>query len=476
MKLSILERFRPLLRKRALFYTIPVFIVFVAAIILLAYWLDKKPSQVDEANQTPVQFSVVKKGSIKISTSGSGKLVAAQQVELSFPVSGTVGLLNVSSGDVVNKGDILAALSSQEELEADMAAKKLAVLKAQQALDDYHKNANLTLAEAYSEVIALNGKYEEEQTALLRKSYARCSQEVNIQYSAQVDRLQEQYDRLSTCCYGSDEWIEIKNQYDTAFANRDYCAGYTDQEILQAEANLQISKTSYERSQAAYDQLVENAGVDKNQLSLLEATLENAKRQRDLARSNLEAATMVSPLEGTVVQVAAQAGEKVGTSTFITIANLDQLFVEVYLDETDATLVSAGKTVEVIFDALPDHLFYGDIVQVDPELYTSGNYSVIKALAQLDMSQAGLDQFMPLGLNASVEVISAQSLDTLLVPVDSIKQIDEGEYAVFVQDTSTGKLRLRVVEVGLMNVTHAEIISGLSAGERVSTGIISTAD
>jgi hypothetical protein len=37
-----------------------------------------------------------------------------------------------------------------------------------------------------------------------------------------------------------------------------------------------------------------------------------------------------------------------------------------------------------------------------------------------------------------------------------------------------GKPRLRVVEVGLKDLTKAEIISGLNAGDTVTTGVVKT--
>ena len=39
---------------------------------------------------------------------------------------------------------------------------------------------------------------------------------------------------------------------------------------------------------------------------------------------------------------------------------------------------------------------------------------------------------------------------------------------------TNGKLQLRVVEVGVINLTKAEIISGLNAGDIVTTGVTKT--
>ena len=49
---------------------------------------------------------------------------------------------------------------------------------------------------------------------------------------------------------------------------------------------------------------------------------------------------------------------------------------------------------------------------------------------------------------------------------------DPGSYAVFVMEN--GAPKLRVVEVGLMDFTYAQILSGLEAGDVVTTGIVET--
>jgi HlyD family secretion protein len=53
-----------------------------------------------------------------------------------------------------------------------------------------------------------------------------------------------------------------------------------------------------------------------------------------------------------------------------------------------------------------------------------------------------------------------------------VHEIDGGKYTVFVMENGTPKLR--VIEVGLQDITYAEIKSGLAAGEIVTTGIVET--
>ena len=74
------------------------------------------------------------------------------------------------------------------------------------------------------------------------------------------------------------------------------------------------------------------------------------------------------------------------------------------------------------------------------------------------------------GMNAEVEVISAESRDTLIVPLQALRELGSDQYAVFVVQ-SDGEMALRPVEVGLMDFVNAEIISGLKLGEIVSMGV-----
>jgi multidrug efflux pump subunit AcrA (membrane-fusion protein) len=162
-------------------------------------------------------------------------------------------------------------------------------------------------------------------------------------------------------------------------------------------------------------------------------------------------------------------GDTVGTGSVITIADLSQPYLEVFLDESDWANVSAGYPVEVIFDILPEKIFTGEVIQVDPGLYTSGNTSVVRALVKLDIS----DSFnLPLGTAASVDVIGGRAENAILIPVEALRETSPGAYAVFVVED--GKPRLRVIEVGIKDLLYAEVKYGLEAGEIVTTGITET--
>jgi len=132
-----------------------------------------------------------------------------------------------------------------------------------------------------------------------------------------------------------------------------------------------------------------------------------------------------------------------------------------------------GETAEVMFDALPDLTFAGKVLRINPELQTSGGYNVVTGVIQLDLSGMQNPPTLRKGLSASVTLIQASAEDVLLVPVQAVRDLGDGKYGVFVVGND-GTTSLKFVEIGLMDAASAEVKSGLSLGESVSTGDVQT--
>jgi multidrug efflux pump subunit AcrA (membrane-fusion protein) len=112
------------------------------------------------------------------------------------------------------------------------------------------------------------------------------------------------------------------------------------------------------------------------------------------------------------------------------------------------------------------------VVQVDPQLVNSGGVTAVRALLLLDTDSFAKPQTLPVGMNAIVDIIGGRAENAVLVPVEALRELSPGEFSVFVMED--GEPKLRFVEVGLMDFSFAEIISGLEAGETVTTGIVAT--
>jgi multidrug efflux pump subunit AcrA (membrane-fusion protein) len=178
-------------------------------------------------------------------------------------------------------------------------------------------------------------------------------------------------------------------------------------------------------------------------------------------------------MDGTILAINASVGEELESGAIVTMADLTQPLLQVYLDETDVDKAIVAYEAEVIFDSLPDETFTGHIIEVNPSLQSVSGVSAVMVKVLLDGDSFSKPQMLPVGSNASVEVIGGRTENAVLVPVEAVREISPGEYAVFVLEN--GEPRLRLVTVGLMDYTYAEIISGVEAGETVTTGLIETA-
>jgi HlyD family secretion protein len=438
------------------------------------------------AEVSPVQTSRVRQGDITNYVSGTGTLIVGKEIGLGFGTNGTVAELYVQVGDEVQAGDVLAVQADLEQLKAAIASDQLAVNTAQNAIDDLYANADLVAAQAQLQVAEAKEALDTAQyTWYVQQEGNRASTTTIEAAKAELVLAQQKLDAARdeyNLYYGkpkdspgralaTTKLAQAQKNYDSALRNLNWYLGHpteTQQALLDADvalamANLAVEERNYERVKD---------GPDPDDVAKAELELEDAEAQLAVSQGYLDESTIVAPVDGTILTVTADVGEDVN-GNFITMADLSQLYLEIYLDETDMGNIKVGYETEAVFDALPDLVYPGQVIQVDPSLYRSGMLSTVRGLVELEeTSTATFDQLL-IGMSAAVDVIEGRAEGVMIVPVEAVRELSPGEYAVFVQN-SDGELELRSVEVGLSDMTFIEIKSGLEVGETVSTGIVET--
>lgn len=418
-----------------------------------------------------MQTAVARRGELVVLASGTGQVAAASQIGLGFDESGTLIELNVGLGDEVRKGDVLARLqtaNSEEEIAASISDAELEVIQAQQTLNELYANAEIARTAALSDIATYSQAVRDAQYTLENYSMPLFLQGLDAIQG--VDQTKVQLDAASTA-FEPYKYYPVTNatrqtllealneaqtNYDSAVKRLNY------------EYALQVAQANLAKARQEYDQYKDGPAADD--LALAQAQLANAQARLALAKEAHSIIELKAPMDGTVMSVGANVGEAVGTTSMITLADLKSLQIKVYLDESDLDKAVVGNEAEVTFDALPDQTFKGKVVVVSPGLETVSNVQAVKVIVQLDEIPPTIN--LPVGLNAAVDVISGRAENAVLVPVEALRDMGDGEYAVFV--VVDGQPELRVVQVGLQDVTYAEIISGLEDDETVSTGIIQT--
>lgn len=457
--------------------------VWIVSIILLfigggvAWYLGNLPgnflSQSITKKNSVDQTTAIIRGDIILSTSGSGTLVAQRTIELNFPTRGTVIELNVRPGDMVTAGMVLARQQDSAALQATIASLRYQILEAEKTLNDLHQNAGLALAQAYQSWLNTQETYADALAYEQHTAGQRCSRAVNTRYAAALEQAEQKLDHLDPLAYASDSYISAKNDYDTALANYNYCIAFTDAEKTEAQARTEIARYQMQQAQQKYDTLKTASGINPDEYQIAESKLQQLQSQLIEAQADLTSLVMVSPIDGKVLSIAAEAGEVMDTGTYITLADVHTPTIEFSVNDTNFDKLILGKDVSVVFDALPDQVFTGQIHQINPSLTSSGQYKVAKGLIELGSDTAKVIQNLPLGLNATITIISQDAKNVLLAPLTALKSTGDGEYAVMLKGND-GQLRQQSVTIGIKDSRFVEITSGLQEGDIVSMGSLPT--
>ena len=450
-----------------------VVVVVVVAIVLVAagggwyYYTQYLPGHTVDGEET-IQTATVRRGNLVVVAGGSGTLVPNAEVDLSFSSGGRLAEMLVEVGDQVQAGDVLARLEdtdaqsqvTQAEINLRLAELQLSELTGTPDAADLAA-AQYQLASAQEGLEDLLNGPSAQELIIAQADLATAEK--------QLQQAQSAYDKVSwrpdagASSQAMDLWSATA-AYDKAKANYDMAvADASGEQIAAAQASVA-------QAQSNLNSLLDGASAED--LEAAQLSVEQARHNLTSAQIQLEETVLTAPFSGTITAVTASPGEMVGTGALVTLADLSQPLVELYLDETDLDLIAVGYEVEVMFDALPDEIFSGQIVRIDPVLVQMEGAPTIQALATLEQGENDSLWPLPGGLNASVEVFAGRAENALLVPAEALRELAPGQYAVMVM--VDGEPRMRQVEVGLMDYIYAEIISGLEQGDQVSTGILRT--
>jgi HlyD family secretion protein len=465
----------------------PIFWILIVVIVIAGvagyYYYQQNTVNAQAADATPLQTATVKRGNLVISASGTGSVITEDEAKLGFEMSGDLAELNVAVGDEVKLGDVLAVAipsDSTATIQSKLTSAQLAVLQAQQNLDDLSSSTtnDITLAQTQSNLAQKQLNLIDTQsslTELINKRATmngkRCDSDTIASKQEAYDNALERYNR-SAHLTNSTEYQQMVN----AQLNLNWCnSNYSQVELDAADAEItstQASMTLMQSQIAEYKTQISDlkSGTDSLDLAIAQAKLDNAQAQLEVVEQESASSTILAPFDGTILSISAQVGDNVGTNPFITLADLSQPYLEVLVDETDLNNIGVGYEVQVTFDALPNQSFTGHVISVDPSLIGVGNVTAVRSTVQVDTESFTKPQNLPIGLSATVEIISDQAQNVLLVPVEALRELSEGNYAVFVMENGTPVLK--VVEVGLMDYTYAEIKSGVDEGDIVTTGIV----
>lgn len=248
--------------------------------------------------------------------------------------------------------------------------------------------------------------------------------------------------------------------------------------LREAQRSLEAERLRVEKSDRNYNRLKELFAKQfvgekefldaETELKLARINLEISQARLEDAAEDLSKTTIKAPHDGVVTLLDVVEGQVISGATsvsngtdLLTIAQLNELFMEANINEVDVEKLYVGQTAYLRFDAIPNFQVEGSISVIAPSARRDGNVRVFPIEVVFEVA----DNRVRPGISATVEVPIESAANVVSVLLSAVFS-DEAQNIVYVQ-TTTGWDR-REVKVGINNLQHVEIRSGLEVGDKVA--------
>jgi len=259
-------------------------------------------------NQKPKDRTTIRvSGNIEVTDAG-----------LSFKIPGHVMERLISEGDVVKKNQIAAKL------------------------DDMDLRQEVDLRKA--ELDAANAALKELESGSLPEEIGQ-AQAVLARVQSENDQARQEYERRQRLfeqeVISQDDLDKAKLAFDTSTAR-----------VTESSKALKLVQR----------------GPRIEKIEKGRAEVERSQKALGIAQTNLQYATLYSPMAGIVLSQNIEAGEFVSAGTpIVTVGKMDTVWLRAFIDETDLGRVRVGQSVRVKTDTYPDKAYDGKISFISSE-------------------------------------------------------------------------------------------------------------
>lgn len=378
-----------------------------------AGYVRSQPANAD----TGLTTAPVTRGDVQSTVPADGRVVV-DTFDLDFGAAGRVSAIEVSEGETVTAGQVLATLDDT---------------KAQAQL----AQAKTGLASARAKLASLLDEPREEDVA--------AKQALVDAAKSSLDRAREALDLVVETSHESTvspSEIQAKSAAVDA----------AESQVRVAEANLKAAKV----------------GASAEELAAARAAVDDAAANVRAATASLAEYVIEAPVDGVVVKLELTEGQTTspgGQTPVISVADIAKPYIEGELDESDASAVRSGMPVEVTIDGLDGMAAEGRIERVSQVAQVDQNgLATFAVIVTLDEQIDGLAS----GMTVRMQVVTDRAADVLMIPTAAVSRRD-GTPVVDVLDDS-GTVKATQVSLGKTDGKVVEVTAGLTEGQQVVVG------
>ena len=289
--------------------------------------------------------------------------VEGDLISVSSTVSGKIRLLPIQEGEKLKKGQLIAQLREEDyRAKVDVASGVVQSIKA-------------SLNEAMADEALVKQTTEKDVQRAEAALYASQARLKEAQANLQLATLD--FNRVSKLfkskTVSASEMDKIRAAYQLAKAR----AATADEEINENRAKLNVAQAN-----------TGEVRLKQRRVESLKGKLKEAEAELEAARLKLDHTTVTSPIDGVVARKISHIGEVVAAGQPIAvIVNLNHIWVEANLEETQVEHVRLGQSVDIQVDAYPDTKFTGKVINIGaaaasqfaliPDNRSAGNFTKV---------------------------------------------------------------------------------------------------
>lgn len=398
-----------------------IVLLIVAALAAVSAWRIKQIrsrttaqsiDQIQLQQGLPVRVFLTAPQDLKETVTISGSIAAYQDVAIAPMITERIAQLHVSTGQKVQKGQLLVTL--------DDAMSKFQLAQAQ-----------ATVAEAQQILARLVKGARPEEIQIARAGSERSRADLDLAK------------------------IELERQKQL------------HQEKVASLQNLQKAQAIHDTAQAAYDSARANYEMIKQgprveDIKAAEARL--ALAQATLARENknYEDHFLKAPCAAIVSKNLLEPGDVAEKNIAIfRVVDVSRVYLDVDVSEVYIPMLKVDMATDVTVDVLGDRKFRGVIAEIDPIADKSDRSFATRVLIE------NTDGALMPGMFARAHFAVAEARNAIVVPVDALRSDENGDYVMVVDDNLIAQ-RKEIVP-GRRFHSFIEVTVGLESGQNIIT-------
>ncbi len=423
--------------------------IAVVAVGLAGLWYSSWSSGV------AVEAAACQRGTVQEYVDEEGKTRLAETYLVTMPYDGRIEPIDLVEGTRVTKGQVMARIKPLDiELSKDMAVAAVNRLKASIKENDDTTVETTALKQTVSMVESVDRMVE---AAATRVKSGQAKLEYSEKNLSRTQRLAQQNSKTEDDLdQARVSHVESSVQY-----QQDVLVLRSAEAMRAATALLPTAMRQYiQRKLLAHDVL-------EQQLAESEVRMREAEKNEQLG-------TMVSPIEGVVLERAVSDERQVAAGTvLLRIGRWEDLEIEADVLSQDVVRVKPGQHVEVHGAAIGERHAPAEVTRIFPAGFTKVSSLGVEQQRVKVVMKFGPDELRRLreenelgvGYRVRVRIFTAQSSGSLVVPRSALFRGAKNDWRVFT--VRGGRAHLQAVKIGLSNDEQAEIKSGLEENDQV---------